>query len=136
MIRDIYNKENYVETWVDGNIIHVIWKNLSKAEVVYASCNAQIEAVQKEGCTIIIIDMLEATTTPPMECQKWFGDVLFPAFLKNPNFKGLINVLPKASIVTKMGANRWKKTVEKEQFGFDVYETYSVEEAKKLASIL
>jgi hypothetical protein len=35
-----------------------------------------------------------------------------------------------------MGANHWKKTAEKAQFGFDVYETNSVEAAKKLAASL
>lgn len=136
MVRDIYNKENYVKTLVEGKVIHAIWENLSKAEIIYASCNAQIEVVQKEGCNVVIIDMLNSRTTPPMECQKWFGEVLFPAFMKNPNFKGLINVLPQSSIITKMGANHWKKTVEKSQFGFEVYETYSVAAAKKLAKTL
>ncbi|CAA6828954.1 MAG: Unknown protein [uncultured Aureispira sp.] len=136
MVRDIYFKENYVQTLVEGKVIHAVWKNLSKAEVIYASCNAQIKVVQNEGCNVVIIDMLDSRTTPPMECQKWFGEVLFPEFLKNPNFKALINVLPKGSVITKMGANHWKKTVEKAQLGFDVYETYSVAEAKKLAASL
>lgn len=136
MIRDIYNKENYVKTLVEGKIIHVIWENLSKAEFIYASCEEQIKVVQNEGCNVVIIDMVNSNTTPPMECQKWFGEVLFPAFLKNPDFKGLINILPQSSVITKMGANHWKKTVEKSQFGFEVYETYSVADAKKLAAKL
>lgn len=136
MVRDIYFKENYVQTLVEGNIIHAVWKNLSNAEVIYGSCNAQIKVVQNEGCNVVIIDMLSARTTPPMECQKWFGEVLFPEFLKNPNFKALINVLPEGSVITKMGANHWKKTVEKAQLGFDVYETDSAAEAKKLAASL
>lgn len=134
MIRDIYNKENYVKTLVEGNIIHVIWENLSKAEVIYASCKEQIKVVQNEGCNVVIIDLLNSRTTPPMECQKWFGEVLFPAFVKNPDFKALINIIPSTSVITKMGANHWKKTAEKAQFGFDVYETNSVEAAKKLAA--
>lgn len=136
MTRDIYTKENYVKTLVKGKVVHAIWENLSNAEVIYESCNAQIKVVQNEGCDVVIIDMLESKTTPPMECQKWFGEVLFPAFLKNSNFKALINVMPKSSIITKMGANHWKKTVEKADFGFDIYETNTAEDAMKLAETL
>lgn len=136
MVRDIYNKENYVKTLVEGEVIHVVWENLSRAEVIYATCEAQIKAVQNDGCNIVMIDMTNARSTPPTECQVWFEEVMFPAVLKNPNFKALINILPAASVITKMGANRWKKTIEKGQIGFDVYETYSVADAKKLAASL
>lgn len=133
MARDIYYREKYVETLVEGKIIHVKWKNLSKAEIIYGSCKEQIKVVQNEGCNVVIIDLSESTTTPPMECQKWFGEVMFPELMKNPDFKALINVLPASSVITKMGANHWKRTAQKSQFGFDVYETNDVNEAKKLA---
>lgn len=136
MAKDIYSKENYVKTLVDGKVIHAAWENLSNAEVIYASCNEQIKSVQNDGCNVVIIDVLASKTTPPMECQNWFGEVLFPAFLKNSDFKALINVLPTTSAITKMGANRWKKTVEKADLGFDIYETNTVEEAKELAASL
>jgi hypothetical protein len=81
---------------------------LHNADAIYDSCGAQMEAVQKEDIQLVIIDMLNVKGTPTMECHKWFGDVLLPGFNKNPNFKGLINVLS-ASAITKMGANHWKK---------------------------
>lgn len=67
-----------------------------------------------------------------MEVQQWFGEVLFPGFKSSPAFKGLINILP-SSVITKMGANHWKKTAESDQFGFLVYETDSMANAEVLA---
>jgi len=133
---NIYSKPGYVETLVDGKVIHVVWENLANAEVIYESCNAQIKAVQNDGCNVVNIDMTNSSSTPPMECQKWSGEVLFPAFVKNPDFKALINILPASSAITKMGANHWKKTAEKSQFGLEVYETNSVIDAKRLAASL
>ncbi|WP_421871222.1 hypothetical protein [Marinoscillum sp.] len=132
---DIYNVPEVVETLHDGKIIHVIWKKLYKAEHIYGSCEAQLKEVQAGNAELVIIDMLNAAGTPPTECQTWFGNVLFPGFKKNPNFKGLINVLPDSAII-KMGANRWKKTAATSDMGFEVYETGSAEAAKELASQL
>ena len=132
MKKNIYSEAGTVETYQDGDTIHVVWSKLHNANSIYKSCEAQMKAVQKEGVNVVIIDMVNASGTPPMECQKWFGEVLFPGFAANPNFKGLINVLPKSAI-TKMGANHWKKTASKSELGFEVYETDSTLTAFSLA---
>lgn len=131
-MKDIYTKEGIVKTYSEGKIIKVIWDVLHNKEALYGSCEAQLEVVKNEGIEVIIIDLSHAKGTPPMEVQKWFGEVLFPGYKACPSFKGLINILP-ASVVTKMGANHWKKTAESDQFGFLVYETNSMEDAENLA---
>ena len=131
-MENIYSKEGIVQTYVDGKVIKVIWDNLANKEALYESCKAQLEIVKNEGIEIIIIDVSHAVGTPPMEVQQWFGEVLFPGYKAVHSFKGLINVLPK-SVITKMGANHWKKTAESEQFGFLVFETDSMENAEALA---
>lgn len=131
-MKDIYTKEGIVKTYSEGKIIKVIWDVLHNKEALYGSCEAQLEVVRNEGIEVIIIDLSHAKGTPPMEVQKWFGEVLFPGYKACPSFKGLINILP-ASVVTKMGANHWKKTAESDQFGFLVYETNSMEDAENLA---
>ncbi len=135
MSQNIYSVDGVVDTIKDGNVIHVKWKVLYNAEAIYESCNAQMKAVQNEGVELIIIDMMDAKGTPPTECQSWFGEVLFPGFNQNPDFKGLVNVLPESAI-TKMGAKRWKQTATTRQVGIDVYETDSMDGAKKLATEL
>ena len=131
-MKDIYTKEGIVKTYSEGKIIKVIWDVLHNKEALYGSCEAQLEVVGNEGIEVIIIDLSHAKGTPPMEVQKWLGEVLFPGYKACPSFKGLINILP-ASVVTKMGANHWKKTAESDQFGFLVYETNSMEDAENLA---
>ena len=131
-MEDIYSKDGIVKTFVDGEIIKVIWDVLSNKEALYDSCKAQLELVKQDKVQAIIVDVSTATGTPPMEVQQWFGEVLFPGYKESPKFKGLINVLP-SSAITKMGAKHWKKTAESEQFGFTVYETDSMESAEKLA---
>ena len=131
-MEDIYSKDGIVKTFVDGEIIKVIWDVLSNKEALYDSCKAQLELVKQDKVQAIIVDVSKATGTPPMEVQQWFGEVLFPGYKESPKFKGLINVLP-SSAITKMGAKHWKKTAESEQFGFTVYETDSMESAEKLA---
>lgn len=133
-MKDIYSKEGFVKTYLEGRIISVIWEKLYDADEIYASCKPQLELVKNNKADVIIIDVSNASGTPPVECQEWFGNVLFPGYSENPNFKALINVIPKSS-VTKMGANRWKKTAEN-NFGFSVYETDSLEVAKSLAKTL
>lgn len=90
-----------------------------------------MEAVKSKRLKAVIIDMTNARGTPPQECQKWFGEVLFPGFKSNPSFKGLVNVLPENAI-TQMGASSWKQTATSDQFGFAVFETNSIEVAKDL----
>lgn len=132
-MKDIYTKEGIVKTYSEGKVIKVIWDVLHNKEALYGSCEAQLEVVKNENIEVIIIDLSHAKGTPPMEVQQWFGEVLFPGYKACPSFKGMINVLP-ASVVTKMGANHWKKTAESEQFGFLVYETSSMSDADVLAS--
>ena len=131
-MKEIYSKEGVVQTYLEGNIIKVIWDVLHNKEALYESCNAQLEIVQNQPIAVIIIDISHAKGTPPMEVQKWFGEVLFPGYKKSSHFKGLINILP-SSAITKMGANHWKKTAESKQFGFLVFETDSMQNAEKLA---
>ncbi len=135
MSRNIYSKDGVVETTIDGSTIHVKWMKLYDAQTIYDSCNAQLELVKKGEANVIIIDLMTADGTPPQECQEWFGTVLFPGYKDSPDFKGLINVLP-SNAITKMGANRWKRTAQSDQFGFEVFETDSIESAKELASSL
>lgn len=132
-MENIYSKEGIVETYVDGEVIKVIWDVLSNKDALYESCNAQLELVRREKIQVIVVDVSRATGTPPMEVQQWFGAELFPGYQESTKFKGLINVLPSRAI-TKMGAKHWKKTAEFGQFGFTVYETDSMESAEKLAS--
>ncbi len=129
---NIYTKPDIVDTHVKGNTIHVIWYLLSEKESLISSCTAQLKEVQKGIVDVIIIDMTQARGTPPMEVQKWFGEVLFPGFKANKQFKGLINILP-SSAITKLGAKHWKKVAESDQFGFSVFETDSLQSAEKLA---
>lgn len=131
-MEDIYTKEGIVKTYSEGKVIKVIWDSLSNKEALYASCEAQLEVVKKGDIEVIIIDIANATGTPPMEVQQWFGEVLFPGYKACPQFKGLINILP-SSAITKMGAKHWKKTAQSDQFGFLVYETDSMDAADKLA---
>jgi len=131
-MQDIYTKEGIVKTYAEGKVITVIWDVLSNKEALYASCKAQLKIVKQGEIGVIIIDISNATGTPPMEVQEWFGEVLFPGYKESPNFKGLVNILP-TSAITKMGAKHWKKTAESDQFGFLVYETDSMESATKLA---
>ncbi len=131
-MEDIYSKEGIVKTFVDGNTIKAVWEVLSNKEALYESCKAQLKLVQEGQVQVIIVDVSNASGTPPMEVQQWFGEELFPGYKQSPSFKGLINILPKKAI-TKMGAKHWKKTAESEQFGFTVYETDSMEAAEKLA---
>ena len=131
MEKHIYDKDGFVQTIIKGDAIHVIWEKLFNAQVIYDSCEAQMKAVKEHKLKAVIIDMVDARGTPPQECQKWFGEVLFPSFKSNPSFKGLINVLPENAI-TKMGANSWKQTATAEEFGFKVFETASSETAFEL----
>lgn len=131
-MKDIYSKDGIVQTFQEGNIIKVIWSKLHEKESLYASCEAQLKAVKTDGIEVIIIDISNASGTPPMEVQQWFGEVLFPGFSSSPDFKGLINILPQ-SAVTKMGAKHWKKTAESDQFGFMMFETDSMINAENLA---
>ncbi|NQZ78554.1 MAG: hypothetical protein HRT61_20940 [Ekhidna sp.] len=131
-MKDIYTKEGIVKTYSEGKVIKVIWDVLSNKDALYESCKAQLDVVKEDEIEVIIIDVSNATGTPPMEVQQWFGEVLFPGYKACPSFKGLINILPKSAI-TKMGANHWKKTAESETFGFTVYESDSMENAEALA---
>ena len=133
-MKDIYSKDGVVQTLVEENIIHVTWQELIDADVLYASCNAQLEEVKK-GAKVVIIDVSQAKGLPPQEVQDWFGNTLFPGFSANEHFKGIINILP-SSAIAKLGANRWNKTAEQGPFNFTTYETDSVEAAKKLAQEL
>ena len=131
-MKDIYTKEGIVKTYSEGKVIKVIWDVLSNKDALYESCKAQLDVVKEDEIEVIIIDVSNATGTPPMEVQQWFGEVLFPGYKACPSFKGLINILPKSAI-TKMGANHWKKTADSETFGFTVYESDSMENAEALA---
>lgn len=131
-MKDLYSVDGIVQTYSEGKVIKVIWEYLSNKEHLYASCKAQIEEVKAQGLEVVIIDISKAVGTPPLEVQKWFGEVLFPGFKENASFKGLINIIP-TSTITKMGAKKWKKTAESDQIGFLVYETDSMESADKLA---
>ena len=131
-MKDIYTKEGIVKTYSEGKVIKVIWDVLSNKDALYESCKAQLDVVKEDEIEVIIIDVSNATGTPPMEVQQWFGEVLFPGYKACPSFKGLINILHKSAI-TKMGANHWKKTAESETFGFTVYESDSMENAEALA---
>ena len=135
MAKDIYSKEGVVSTTLENKVIHVKWDKLFEAQTIYESCEAQLKAVQNNEAKAVIIDISNAKGTPPMECQEWFGSTLFPGFAKNPQFKGLVNVLPK-ELFAKMGADRWKKTAQSGSFGFDVYESDSVDAAKQLVATL
>ncbi|MEQ8546289.1 MAG: hypothetical protein RIC03_00170 [Cyclobacteriaceae bacterium] len=129
---DIYTKEDIVKTYYEGKVITVIWEVLFNKDALYESCNAQLEIVKNKAIEVIIIDLSNAKGTPPMEVQKWFGDVLFPGYKSAPSFKGMINVLP-ASAITKMGAKHWKKTAQSDQFGFHVFDADSLDAANRLA---
>lgn len=135
MKKEIYFKEGYVSTLLLNETILVKWQNLSNAKVIYDSCLAQLEEVENRKASLIIIDISTATGTPPLECQEWFASVLFPGYAKSDGFIGLINVMP-GKAITKMGADRWKKTAMGSQFGFDVFETNTVEAAYELAAEL
>ena len=132
-MENIYSKEGIVHTYVHGEVIKVVWDVLSNKDALYESCKAQLELVKEGKIQVIVVDVSQATGTPPMEVQHWFGAELFPGYKESPKFKGLINVLP-SSAITKMGAKHWKKTAESDQFGFTVYETDSMESAEKLAA--
>lgn len=132
-MENIYSKEGVVQTYVDGKVIKVVWDVLSNKDALYESCKAQLELVRKGKIQVIVVDVSHATGTPPMEVQHWFGAELFPGYKESPEFKGLINILPSRAI-TKMGAKHWKKTAEFGQFGFNVYETDSMQSAEKLAA--
>lgn len=134
-MRELYSKEGFVSTVLANKVITVTWEKLFNAQTIYDSCNAQLEAVQNGDAEAIILDIQHAEGTPPMECQDWFGSTLFPGFAKNPNFKGIVNVMPEG-IITKMGANKWKKTAESGMFGFSIFETDSVAAAQELVSNL
>lgn len=131
-MKNIYSVAGVVDTYVDGPLIKVFWKLLSNKKVLYESCKAQLETVQQGYIQVIIIDVSDASGTPPMEVQKWFAEELFPGFKACAQFKGLINVLPSQSI-TKMGAKRWKEVAESDQFGFLVYETEEMIVAEEIA---
>lgn len=131
-MKNIYSRQGIVDTYVDEQVIKVIWKQLSNKETLYESCSAQLEFVQQGYIQVIIIDISMAEGTPPMEIQKWFANVLFPGFKACPQFKGLINVLPSKSI-PKMGAKRWKQVAESDVFGFIVYETEEMAVAEEIA---
>jgi hypothetical protein len=133
MPTDIFNKPGVVETILEGDVVHVKWAKLHDADAIYGSCNEQLARVKKGEVNWIIIDVSNSEGTPPMECQKWFGEVLFPGYGESESFQGIINVLPHNAI-TKMGANRWKRTAESDQFSFNVYETDSVDSAMNLIS--
>lgn len=131
-MQNIYSREGIVDTYYEGKVITVIWEVLFNKDALYESCLAQLEVVKKEKIEVIIIDISHAKGTPPMEVQKWFGEVLFPGYKAVPSFKGLINVVP-TSAITKMGAKHWNKTAQSDQFGFNVYEADSLDAAKNLA---
>ena len=131
-MKNIYSKQGIVDTYVDGQVINAIWKQLSNKEALYESCTAQLEVVQQGYIQVIIIDISMAEGTPPMEIQKWFANVLFPGYKDCPQFKGLINVLP-TKVITKMGAKRWKEVAESDVFGFTVYETDEMAVAEEIA---
>ena len=132
-MNDIYTRDGIVKTYYEGKVIKVIWDVLSNKNALYESCKAQLEVVKTRQIEVIIIDVSQAKGTPPMEVQQWFAEVLFPGYKACPSFKGLINILPK-SVITKMGANHWKKTAESDAFGFLVLETDSMKNAENIAS--
>ncbi|MEM6644191.1 MAG: hypothetical protein AAF616_14515 [Bacteroidota bacterium] len=131
-MKNIYSKTGIVKTFEDGAVIKVLWSLLSNKTVLYESCKAQLEAVERGQVEVIIVDVSNAQGTPPLEIQEWFGDILFPSLKACKQFKGLVNVLP-YNAITRMGAKHWKKTAESDRFGFLVYETDTMESAEKLA---
>jgi hypothetical protein len=112
----------------------VKWKALNDKDAVYGSCERQLEEVQKGQVQYIIIDVSEAKGTPPQECQDWFVSHLFPGYGKVSSFKGIINVLPQNTIA-KLGSKRWKKSAESGSFGFETYETESLQDAYEIAGL-
>jgi len=131
MEKNIYSKEGVVDTIVKDDYIIVTWQVLHDKEALYDSCKAQLDLVKKGGISYIIIDIAEAKGTPPQEVQNWFVEELFPGYGEVSNFKGLVNILPKNTI-SKMGSARWKKSAESGNFGFEVFETESLNDALKI----
>jgi hypothetical protein len=103
---DLCTKKGIVKTYYNGKVITIIWEVLFNKEALCEGYKAQLEIVHEQQIEVIIIDISTAKGTPPMEVQKWFGEVLAPGFKAVSPFKGLINGLP-ASVITKMGAKNW-----------------------------
>lgn len=134
-MKEIYNKPGIGSLSHEGDKLIATWQVLHNKEALYESCKLQLELVVKDEARIIVLDMQHATGTPPQEVQSWFQNELFPNYKKNANFLGIINILPN-SIIGKMGIKSWKQAAESDTFGFKIFDTDSIENARKLAQEL
>ena len=125
----IYEKKNVTYCDYDSvsKTIYVYWNSLYKDDIIRECVEVQMKKVEA-GALSIIIDVKEAAGTPSDDTQRWFAKEVFP-FYDQHGLKQLITILPK-SAVAKVGASGWNKTAS--SFKFDIYETDSIENAKKL----
>ncbi len=131
MKRSIYKQDGHVDTYVDMTLNSVVaeWKKLYSADVVKASCLAQLDEVKK-GVKYVIIDNRNASGVPPQETQEWFAHTLFPSFQK-AGLKAIITVMS-PSAITNLAAKSWIS--KGKPFGFDMIETPSFDQAKQFIS--
>lgn len=133
MSKVIFSEKAVAEASYDdkNKLVHVKWYSLAGHSFIKPCCLAQLEMVKK-GAKILIVNVAESKGTPSPEEQEFFGKTLFPEFDK-AGLKALITVLPSAG-VTKMGANRWKKTAS--TFKFETYDVESEADAQSLVKTL
>lgn len=127
---ELYNKPGVVKAEIDNGLksIVVTYHNLSEGDIVKTCCLAQMEEVKKGNTKVIIVDTSQSTGVLPMDIQEWLSSVMFPD-LEKKGLKSIITVLPKNAL-TKLATKHWTKTGS--DFSFSMYETDSLDSAKKL----
>ena len=129
-IRVIYEQPEVVKAVADQRqgVIFVTWQTLRRDEIVKACCQAQLEEV-RNGRRVIVVDSSAARGGASQAVQTWFAEELFPA-LNEAGLQAIITVAPQNAAV-RLSAKQWTRTGA--PFGFDMYETDSLDAAKTLA---
>lgn len=120
-----------VDTEYDDELKSVIatWYNFYAPKDLQASCQAQLKAVQEDGCKSIIVDCRQTKGVVRQEDQEWMDNYLFPEYVK-AGLKAIITILPKSAL-SKLSTMNYKKTGS--QHGIHMYECKDMETAEKLA---
>lgn len=130
----LYSAPGVVDVAFDASkrLIFVKWHSFAAAGHFRPCLDAQVEVVRQRAVDFIIVDVTTATGLPTAEDQDYLVQQVFPVY-RDFGVAGVISIVPAAGL-TRLGANRWQKSGA--QFGFGMYETGSIDDARSLVRSL
>lgn len=130
----LYSAPSVVDVTFDASkrLVFAQWFNFAAPGHFRPCLDAQVVEVKRRAVDFIIVDVTKAAGLPTAEDQDYLVQQVFPIY-RDFGVQGVISIVPAAGL-TKLGAARWQKSGA--QFGFGMYETGSIDDARNLVKSL